>query len=59
MIRETLRNFQLSTNLTEQIMRKISRIKPAAPSGSKPLVPWALSVSSVVLIALMLGIGSQ
>ena len=54
MIREALENFQITPNLTENIMREVSRLKPIAPSGSKPLVPWAIAV-----IFLMLGIGSQ
>ncbi len=59
MIREALSNFQLSPNLTDNIMQKVERIKPAAPSGSKPLVPWVIGASTTVLIVLMLGIGSQ
>ena len=59
MIREALSNFQLSPYLTDNIMKKIDRIKPAAPSGSKPLVPWVLGASTALLIALMLGMGSQ
>ena len=59
MIREALENFQITPHLTENIMREISRIKPAAPFGSKPLVPWAIAVSSAILIVLMFGIGSQ
>ena len=59
MIREALSNFQLSPNLTENIMREIPRIKPAAPSNSKPLVPWVLGASTALLIVLMLGMGSQ
>ena len=59
MIREALENFQITPHFTENIMQEISRIKPAAPFGSKPLVPWAIAVSSAILIVLMLGIGSQ
>ncbi len=59
MIREAISNFQISPNLTENIMQEIAQVKPAAPSGAKPLVPWAIAASSVVLIVLMLGIGSQ
>ena len=59
MIREALENFQITPNLTENIMREISRLKPVAPSGSKPLVPWAIAASTIVAIFLMLGIGSQ
>ncbi len=59
MIREAISNFQISPNLTDNIMKEIARLKPGAPTGGKPLVPWAIAASSVVLIVLMLGIGSQ
>ena len=59
MIREALGNFQITPNLTENIMREISRLKPIAPSGGKPLVPWAIGVSTIVVIFLMLGIGTE
>ena len=59
MIREALENFQITPNLTENIMREISRLKPAAPSGGKPLVPWAIGVSAVAIVLLMLGFSHQ
>ena len=60
MIREALDNFQITPNLTENIMREVSRLKPIAPSGSKPIVPWGtIGVSTIVIIFLMLGVGSQ
>ena len=59
MIREALDHFQITPNLTENIMREISRLKPIAPSGSKPLVPWAIGVSTLAVVFLMLGIGNQ
>ena len=59
MIREALGNFQITPNLTENIMREISRVKPVAPSNSKPFVPWAIATSTLAVIFLMLGIGSQ
>ena len=59
MIREVLENFQITPNLTENIMREISRLKPAAPSGGKPLVPWAIGVSVVAIVLLMLGFSNQ
>ena len=40
-------------------MREVSRLKPIAPSGSKPLVPWAIGVSTLVVVFLMLGVGNQ
>ncbi|MCG9131478.1 sigma-70 family RNA polymerase sigma factor [Candidatus Poribacteria bacterium] len=59
MIREALGNFQITPNLTENIMHEISRLKPIAPSGGKPLVPWAIGVSTIAIIFLMLGIGTE
>ena len=59
MIREALDHFQITPNLTENIMREISRLKPIAPSGSKPLIPWAIGISTLAVIFLMLGVGNQ
>ncbi len=59
MIREALGNFQITPNLTENIMREVSRLKPVAPSGGKPLVPWAIAASTLAVVLLMLGVGSQ
>ena len=59
MIREALEHFQITPNLTENIMREVSRLKPVAPSGSKPLVPWTIGVSTLAVVLLMLGIGNQ
>ena len=59
MIREALDSWKLSANLTEDIMREIARIKPGAPSGGKPLVPWAIAASTVAAILLMFGTGNQ
>ena len=59
MIREALENFQITPNLTDNIMREISRLKPVAPSGSKPLVPWVIAASTLAVVFLMLGVGNQ
>ena len=59
MIREALGNFQITPNLTENIMREISRLKPVVPSGSKPLVPWAIAASTLAVVFMMLGVGSR
>lgn len=60
MIREALTNFQITPHLTKNIMREIARMKPAVPSGSKPLVPWAITtISTVAVMFLMLGVGSH
>ncbi len=59
MIREALDYFQISPNLTDNIMQEIEKIKPGTPTSSKPIIPWAVAASSAVLIVLLLGIGSQ
>ena len=59
MIREALEHFQLSPNLTDNIMQEVNRLKPTAPSASKPLVPWAIAAASAVILVLLLGVGSQ
>ena len=59
MIREALDHFQISPNLTDNIMREVARLKPATSTGGKPLVPWVIAASSAILIVLMLGISSQ
>ena len=59
MIREALDHFQITPHLTENIMREIARIKPIAPSGSKPFLPWAIAVSTIAVVFLMLGVGNQ
>ena len=60
MIREALGSFQLSPNLTENIMREISHIKPLPPTGGKPpIVPWAIATSTAILVVMMLGVSNQ
>ena len=59
MIRDALDNFQITPNLTENVMREISRIKPVAPSSGKPFAPWAIAASTMAMVLLMLGIGNQ
>ena len=59
MLREALDSFQITPGFTESIMREISRLKPAVPSGGKPLAPWAITASTVVLVFIMLGANNQ
>ncbi|MDE0637049.1 MAG: sigma-70 family RNA polymerase sigma factor [Candidatus Poribacteria bacterium] len=58
-IREALEHFKITPNLTDSTMREISQTKPAAPSASKPFVPWLFAASTVVVVLLMLGIGNS
>ena len=60
MIREALGSFQLSPNLTENIMREIPHVKPLPPTGGNAsVVPWAIATSTAILIVMMLGISNQ
>ena len=59
MVRAALEHFQITPNLTENIMREVSRMKPVTPSGGKPLIPVTLSAATAVLIFLIMGVGSQ
>ncbi len=59
MIKENLSSFQLPTHTTENIMKEISRLNPVTPSGSKPLVPLAISAASAILVMLLIGFGAQ
>ena len=58
-IREALDNFKISPHLTDAVMQEITRIKPVAPSSSKPVVPWAVAASTVVVVLLILGFGNS
>ena len=59
MIRETLGNVHLPPTFTENIMRRIGDIKPTSPTGSRPLIPVAVSAATAISIFLMIGVGSQ
>ena len=59
MIREALDHFQVSPNLTDNIMREVAHLKPAAPSNGKPFVPWAIGISTLAVVLLMLGVSSR
>ncbi|MDE0681332.1 MAG: sigma-70 family RNA polymerase sigma factor [Candidatus Poribacteria bacterium] len=50
---------QAPSTLTENIMREIVKIKPVAPSVSKPWLPWGLSFSATFLVILMMGAGPR
>ena len=59
MIREALDNFKITPHLTDNVMREISRIKPATPTSNKPFVPWAIAASTLAVVLLMLGFGNS
>ena len=59
MIRDALEHFQISPNLTTNIMQEIARLRPGSPTGSKPIIPWTIAASSAVLLLLIFGIGGK
>ena len=59
LIQEVFGSFQLSPNLTENIMREIANVKPTPPSVSKPWLPWGFSFASTFLVILMVGMGPR
>ena len=58
-IKDALDNFQITPNLTQNVMREIARIKPDTPSSGKPFAPWTIAVSTIAVVLLMLGIGNH
>ena len=58
-VREVLGGFQLSGTLVENVLREIVHIKPTAPAGNKPWLPWALAASTAVFVVLLMGSGTQ
>ncbi len=59
MIKENLSSFQLPTHTTENILKKISQLKQATPSGCKPLLPLGISAVSAIIVLLLIGSGMQ
>ena len=59
MIREALDHFQITPHLTDNVMREISRIKPAPPTSNKPFFPWAVAASTLAVVLLILGFGDS
>ncbi len=58
-VRENLGGFQFTTALTDNLLKEIARIKPTAPSGSKPWMPWAVAASTTALVILIMGSSAQ
>ena len=58
-IREALEHFQISPNLTKNILQEVCRIKPSIAAQNKPVVPWIIAASIFVVMTLMYGIGNQ
>ena len=59
LVQETLGGVQLSTNLTENIMRQIADVKPIPSPVAKPLLPWGAFGIATLLVVLLLGATGQ
>ena len=59
MIKENLSSFQLPSQMTENIMKKISQLTPTTTPISKPFVPWVLSAASAIFVVLLMGVGAM
>lgn len=59
MIKENLSSFHLPSQFTENIMKKISDLKPIVPPTTKPFLPIAISAASAILVLFLFGIGAQ
>ena len=59
LIQENLSSFQLPKQFSENIMKKISNLSPAAPSANKPVMPWVVSSASAIIVFLLIGIGAK
>ena len=58
LLNENLGGLQLSTNLTESILKQIADIKPK-PQVIKPIFPWAALGASAILVILLMGANKQ
>ena len=58
-IKENLNSFTLPTQLTENIMQRITNSTPITPSVTKPLIPLAISTVSAIIAVLLIGAGVQ
>ena len=59
LIQEVLNNYQISTNLIENIIREVRDIKPTPSTGGKPVLPWTIAAATVISVVLILGIGNE
>lgn len=55
---EFINSIQLSTDLTDSIMKRIADIDPTPPTA-KPLLPWAAFGTATLIILLLLGAMNQ
>ena len=59
LVHEVLSGVQISADLSQNIMRQITDIKPTSPVAPKPFLPWAALGAAAILILLLLGISNR
>ena len=55
LIQEVFSGVQISTGLSQNIMRHVADLKPTPPSATKPLIPWIAFGTATVLVLLLVG----
>ena len=50
LIQEVFSGVQISTGLSQNIMRQVADLKPTSPSATKPLIPWMALGTAAVLV---------
>jgi RNA polymerase sigma factor (sigma-70 family) len=55
LIQEVFSGVQISTGLSQNIMRHVADLQPTPPPATKPLIPWMALGAAAVLVVLLLG----
>ena len=55
LIQEVFSGVQISTGLSQNIMRRVADLKPTPPPTTKPLIPWMALGTAAVLVLLLVG----
>ena len=58
-VSETLGTIQFPAHITDQIMQQVADIGPIQPPVGKPLLPWIVFGTVVVVVMSMLGVSNQ
>ena len=59
LVSETLGAIQFPAHITERIMQQVTDIGPIQPPVAKPLLPWIVVGTVVVVVMSMLGVSNQ
>ena len=59
LVSETLGTIPFPAHITERIMQQVSDIGPIQPPVGKPLLPWMVLGTAVVVVMAMLGVSNQ